>query len=104
MTFMEFLTDCPIVTIEDITNKIILRDNEISLRVSGGDFCNVVSDIQHIDCRQLAINQTGKSRGKTYEAMFKRFDRLRDIFKQLVLDYIFELRAIAFDAGICEDE
>ena len=104
MTFMEYLTGCFDVTIEGITNKIIIRDNEISLRVSGGDFYNVVTSIGSIDCRQLAINQTGKSRGKTYEAMFKRFDRLRDKFKKLVLDYIFELRAIALDAGISEDE
>lgn len=92
------------VTIDDVSNQIIVHDNEISLKINGGAFDDIVYNISKVDCRELAILETGKKRGKAYEAMFRRFDALKDKLKSHVLDYIDSMRCVAADCGICEDE
>lgn len=102
MKLSEFLMMCPDVavnTLNDNTYAIVYESNfgGIGLQVNCNSLDEYVFAVRRMHPATLAKDVTGKTKGKEYNQLYQIYYRIINRMKDLVSEYIEEIKEIAED-------
>lgn len=100
MRFIDYLTECGDVSLDFVNGMNVARfyDDELKVEIIFSDFQSYLDGVLMIDPNRLAQYESGKTKGKRFNMLEYRFQRLKDDAGMKALSYRDYIRDMVYKA------